>query len=360
MVIGTCPYYNTGYALFHFDTHTLFHFRETYWDGGMKILVFGAGAVGSTVGGMLALAGHDVALVGRDPHMFRTAASGLKISGLWGTHHVTTIKASKEIPAEFMPDWILLTTKTYTTREAATILAKAFPNNIPVLHLQNGVGNAEILAEVLGWPRVVSGMIIIGFQIPLAGRAVVTVQGDSIKIGRWDGTLDDRVRDIVKAFADAKMPVELVTNISAHLWGKALYSSALNPLSGILGVHYGQLLEPDSWAIIKTVIGEAFEVLDAEKQTLFWPIPEVYLDYLRTKQVPATFNHKASMLSDLRHARPTEIDSINGAFCRLGRKHKIETPVNDTLVALVKALELNNSRGIAHPTMQSPDEPPKE
>ncbi len=318
----------------------------------MRILVFGAGAVGSTIGGMLGLADHDVALVGRDPHMSRIAASGLKISGLWGTHHVTTLKASKEIPAGFTPDFILLTTKSYATREAAEILIKAFPKAIPVLHLQNGVGNAETLADVLGWPRVVSGMIIIGFQVPLAGRCVVTVQGDSIKIGRWDGTMDDTTQQMVKAFAEAKMPVDAVSDVSKHLWGKALYSAALNPLSGILGVHYGQLKEKDSWDIITQVIEEAFRVLQAEKQPLFWSTSQAYLTHLGTQQIPATFDHKASMLSDLRHARTTEIDAINGVLCRLGRKHQIPTPVNDTLVSLVKALEVNGKQGIGHPTMQ--------
>ena len=59
----------------------------------MKILVFGAGAVGSTVGGMLARAGHEVTLVGRNPHMMRIAASGLRIKGLWGDHLVKNLRA---------------------------------------------------------------------------------------------------------------------------------------------------------------------------------------------------------------------------------------------------------------------------
>jgi len=126
----------------------------------MKILVFGAGAVGSTIGGMLAHAGHEVTLVGRDPHMTRIAASGLKITGLWGDHHVTTLTTSNSIP-DVTPDWILLTVKAFDTEAAAKLLAQRFPKDIPVLHLQNGVGNAELLAQALGWPRVISGMIII-------------------------------------------------------------------------------------------------------------------------------------------------------------------------------------------------------
>src|SRR5437762_3159632 len=203
----------------------------------MKILVFGAGAVGSTLGGMLAEAGHAVTLVGRDPHMRRIREAGLKISGLWGDYHVTQIQAGAEIP-QGAPDWILLTTKSYDTAGAAKVLAQKFPRDIPVLHLQNGVGNAEILASQLGWPRVISGMIIIGFQIPLAGRTVVTVSADKIKIGRRDGTLDAPVHAIVEAFNAAKMPAEAVTDVQKQLWGKVLYNASLNALAGIVGVKY--------------------------------------------------------------------------------------------------------------------------
>src|SRR4029077_8242569 len=97
----------------------------------MKILVFGAGAVGSTVGGMLARAGHEVTLVGRDPHMARIGASGLKISGLWGEHHVTTLKTATSIPDGSF-DGVLLTVKAYDTEAAAKTLAQRFPKDIPV------------------------------------------------------------------------------------------------------------------------------------------------------------------------------------------------------------------------------------
>lgn len=302
---------------------------------------------------MLAKSGHAVTLVGRNPHMSRIAASGLKISGLWGDHHVTTLKAGTEIPEDCTPEWILLTTKTYDTADAAQTLATRFPQPIPILHLQNGIGNAEIIAQAVGWPRVVSGMIIIGFQIPLAGRTVVTVQADSVKIGRKDGTRDEQVRQIAQMFNEAQIPAEAVTNIQTHLWGKVLYNAALNPLGGILGVPYGQLLDPYPWSIIEQIVEEAYAALQKEAQPLFWSTAKEYLAHLRTVQVPATFDHKPSMLSDLNHARRTEIDSLNGALSALGRKHKIPTPVNDTLIAIIHAFEENSKKGLLQPRYTS-------
>jgi len=318
----------------------------------LKILVYGAGAVGSTVGGMLAKAGHAVTLVGRDPHMSRITTSGLKISGLWGDHHVTSLKAGTEIPPDASPDWILLTTKAYATAEAAQTFRQRFPQDIPVLHLQNGIGNAEALAEALGWPRVLSGMIIIGFHLAMAGRTVVTVSADKIKIGRKDGTLDARVQALVQAFNEAGMPAEAVKDVQTQLWGKVLYNASLNALAGILGVNYGELLEQHPLALIQKVVHEAYAALQAEKVAVSWPTPEAYLEHLRTFQVPATFDHKPSMLSDLHHGRRTEIDFINGALTALGRKHKISMPVNETLISLAHALEANGQKGILHPSLQ--------
>ena len=89
------------------------------------------------------------------------------------------------------------------------------------------------LSEVFGESRVISGMIIIGFQVPLAGRAVVTVQADSVKIGRRSRAIDAPVRQIVEQFNRAQIPAEAVENIQAHLWGKALYNGSLNALGFI-------------------------------------------------------------------------------------------------------------------------------
>jgi 2-dehydropantoate 2-reductase len=320
-----------------------------------KVLVFGAGAVGSTIGGMLAQAGHNVTLVGRNPHMMRIGASGLRISGLWGEHHVTTLKTATTLPAE-TPDWILLTTKAYDTEEAGRVLARAFPRDVPILHLQNGIGNAERLATVLGWPRVLSGMIIIGFQITMAGQTRVTVSADKIKIGRKDGAMDPILQNMAAAFNAAHMPAEAVPDIQKHLWGKVLYNASLNALGGILGVKYGDLLDPHPWTLIERIIQEAFQALNAEGQALAWRTPPDYLGHLRNSQIPATFEHKPSMQADLQHGRRTEIDFINGALIDLGRRHGVPMPVNETLVAMVHALEENGRKGVLHPTLQQTEE----
>jgi len=123
------------------------------------------------------------------------------------------------------------------------------------------------------------------------------------------------------------------------IWAKALYSAALNPLSAIFRVTYGKLPHPYSFAIIEDLIREAFTVAAAEKVELFWARAEEYLDYLRRKQIPQTEKHRSSMLNDIERGKKTEIDFLNGVFVDLGKKHNIPTPVNETIVRLIKFME---------------------
>jgi len=126
--------------------------------------------------------------------------------------------------------------------------------------------------------------------------------------------------------------------ISRGTSGKALYNAALNPLGAILGVNYGKLANESSWKIIEKIIEEAFCVANAKGVELFWETPEEYLDYLSNEQLPPTAQHRPSMLHDLKKGK-TEIDFLNGAFVKLGKERGIETPVNETVVNLVKFFE---------------------
>ena len=124
-----------------------------------------------------------------------------------------------------------------------------------------------------------------------------------------------------------------------HIWAKALYSAALNPLSAIFKVTYGKLAQPHAFAIIEALIHEAFAVADAERVRLFWDRADDYLAYLRDIQIPQTEEHHSSMLNDIERGGNTEIAFLNGVFVELGKKHHIPTPVNDTIVRMIKFLE---------------------
>ena len=128
-------------------------------------------------------------------------------------------------------------------------------------------------------------------------------------------------------------------NIRGALWGKTLYNCALNPIGAIMEVPYGELLDEYSWSIIRDIVHEAFEVCRAEGITLEWASPEEYIRYLHDVQIPSTAGHHSSMYQDLSAGKKTEIDFINGAVVEKGRMHGINTPVNSTIVNMIKFRE---------------------
>jgi 2-dehydropantoate 2-reductase len=121
------------------------------------------------------------------------------------------------------------------------------------------------------------------------------------------------------ALAAAGIPAEPTADLPAELWGKALYNAALNPLGALLGARYGELpAYPDTRAIMDTVIEEAFAVARAEGVALRWPDAVAYRDAFYGRLVPATAEHRSSMLQDIERGRPTEIDAINGQIAARG------------------------------------------
>lgn len=314
----------------------------------------GAGALGTAFGGMLADAGHDVTLIGREKHIKPIRERGLRISGIWGSHVIKNMVAMSELNANCEPDAdadvVLLTAKSFDTEKAMQELQPLIADNSVVISLQNGIGNEEIIARYVGKERTMGGTVITGFEMPKHGEVEVTVSAATTKIGELNNEITQRLRKIVAIFNDAGMPSDAVDNIQMHIWAKALYSAALNPLSAIFRVEYGKLTDPHSFAIIEALIHEAFEVAKAEGVELFGNNAEEYLAYLRREQIPPTEKHHSSMLNDIKRGKKTEIDFLNGVFVTLGKRHNISTPVNETIVREIKFLESTKNHEISQET----------
>ncbi len=125
----------------------------------------GAGALGSAFGGMLAEAGHDVTLIGRERYMKPIKDKGLIISGLWGSHVTRNIRATTELDGRDNPEVVLLTTKSFDTETAVRALQPLISDDLDtvVVSLQNGIGNEECIAQYVGEARTLGGMCITGF-----------------------------------------------------------------------------------------------------------------------------------------------------------------------------------------------------
>lgn len=307
-----------------------------------RILVAGAGALGSVFGGFLRRAGYDVTLLGRAAHVDTIATGGLFIDGIWGEHHVGGFTVARE-PAEVRGehDLVLVTVKSYDTRAMAEAVADRVADAGVAVSLQNGLGNVEALESVLGPERVLGARVIFGAVVTSPGRVRVTVIADPNALGAMQPGLHPRRDDLARRWAAAidaaGVPTVYAEDIAAKLWAKVFYNAALNPLGALLGLHYGALPErEDSRAVMDRVIDEAFAVARAEGVALPWSSAEAYREEFYGRLVPSTYDHRSSMLQDIERGRRTEIDAINGEVWRRGRRHGIATPANELLTRLVR------------------------
>lgn len=309
----------------------------------MRVLIVGAGAVGQGLGGFLAAGGHDVTLLLRPRFREAIAREGLALDGVLGERRIAPGQVhlageEGELDAEY--DFVLVCVKSYDTPTAGPIAARAAGETGVVVSAQNGYGNVETLSESIDGDRVLCARVITGFEIPRPGRVHVSVHADAVHVGSFRRGDHPAAAVLAGALAAAGVPCEAVADIQADLWGKILYNCALNPLGAILGVQYGALGErEDTRAVMDTIIDEVFAVVRAGGFACPWPDAQAFRRVFYRRQLPATYDHHPSMLQDLRAGKPTEIDALNGAVVRLGRRLGVPTPVNHALAAMVRFRE---------------------
>ena len=207
--------------------------------------------------------------------------------------------------------------------------------------LSECLGNAEIIAEAVGWERTVGARAIFGARIPAPGAVEVTVIASPTALGVYtDAAPAARVRAIAAAMDAAGVPTVYSENIRAVQWAKVMYNCALNPLSALLDVPYGRLAEfSASKRMMDLVVEEVYAVAAARGIALEPDTAAAYLELFYGKMLPPTATHYASMREDLLQHRRTEIDALNGAVVRFGEACGVPCPVNATLSALIRERE---------------------
>ena len=304
----------------------------------MNIVVMGAGALGSVIGGFLSK-NNNVTLIGRLPHVNKIKKSGLEISGIWGEHvfHPSACVSPEEVKET--PELIIITTKAYDTARAVELLECIISKETYVMSMQNGIGNEEIIANSIGSGKTLGGMAIFGAIMVEPGHSKVTVYASECLVGSLTGDMKVAER-IAKTLNNAGIPTIATEDIIREKWMKAFYNIALNPLSAILDKEYGFLgKHEEAKKIITHLLKEAFEVAKAEGVNLKYDW-RAYYDYLMNRQLPPTASHLSSMLQDLKKGKKTEIDYLNGAIVKLGRKHGVKTPANEIIANIIKLMEV--------------------
>jgi 2-dehydropantoate 2-reductase len=205
--------------------------------------------------------------------------------------------------------------------------------------LQNGLGNYETLTRSLGLDRVALGTTTTGATLLAPGLARAGGEG-VISIQRnqaLGGFLSESKDPLEAGLRSAGFNVQMVENAQSLIWGKLIINAAINPLTALLRVTNGQLLEnPSARELMETLAKEVTQVANAENVSLPFPDAVAAVEDVARK----TAQNHSSMLQDvLRNAR-TEIDAINGAVVQAAQRHGLDVPVNWMCWKLVKALTL--------------------
>ena len=317
------------------------------YNGGMNILLYGAGAVGLGLASCLLKSGEQVDLIGRRETVDALQQNGLQRTGLFGDFTAApesfgAYASIKELPPTDY-DCILVCTKSFDTLTAAQQIAgMPLLNNAssPIVLCQNGWGNAEIFAETFPKDRIKSARVITGFRRPQKHQVDITVHADAIHLGSLFSGDVSGLAPLSAAIDAGGIPCQVTSTVSQDLWAKMLYNCMLNGLSTVFDVPYGVLGEsPHTRELMENIAHEVYAVMTAAGYATHWTSAEDYIDTFYKHQLPPTTSHEPSMLQDIRAGKQTEIDALNGAVMQLGQKHNLPVPYNIAIYRIIKFME---------------------
>jgi len=293
------------------------------------ILIVGTGALATLFAARLSASGHPITMLG-------TWADGLNALNENGARLVDADGAEHAYPVDATSDsadcqgarFALVLVKSWQTERVTGQLADCLAEDGLALTLQNGMGNRELLAGTLGQPRVALGVTTTGAT--LLGPGLARAGGEGV----ISVEAHPRLRPLKDALRGAGFNVQVVNDADALVWGKLVINAAINPLTALLRVPNGELLQrPAAHKMMGVLAREAAAVATA--QGIHLP----FKDAMQAAEDVArkTASNHSSMFQDIRRGAPTEIDAICGAITKTGEKLGVSTPVNRVCWHLTRA-----------------------
>jgi len=288
----------------------------------MKIGIIGPGALGCLFAAKFVRAGHDIMLADYKPERAkRISENGISVEegdAVWNV----PVYAGCDFRSHF--DLLLVLVKAHSTGSLA------LPPGTTVLSLQNGLNNAETLCAKIGADNLLAGTTSLAVTSLGEGRVRYVAPG-VCRFGAWGGA---DAAPATRVLREAGFEVELVEKPAAAIWQKAAVNAGINPLTALLNVPNGKLLEnEEARALLGELVREAADVAGAEGFPLDAPLD------LAESVCRATAENISSMLQDVRNGKRTEIGALNGEIVRRGETHGLDVGVNRTVLRLVKVLE---------------------
>jgi 2-dehydropantoate 2-reductase len=302
----------------------------------MKVAVVGAGAMGSLFGAMLAEAGNEVWLYDVWlEHVQTINQNGLQIEREGKTRTVK-IKATADPQQIGQAELVIIFVKSSQTNLAAETARTIAGSKGSVMTLQNGMGNADAVAEFIEPERILAGTTSHGATLLGAGSIRHAGSGPTT-IGAWCQTKDSlqRAGQLAEFFNRAGIKTKSVADVRSVVWNKLLINIGINAITALTHIKNGQILDLEiTRELSRNAVAEAVNVARAENI-------KIQDDALERvfKVAEATARNRSSMGQDVDHRRQTEIAAINGFIVREAKRLGLAVPVNFTLTALVQTLE---------------------
>lgn len=299
-------------------------------DQNIKILIVGSGAMACLFAARLSTAGVPIAMLGG-------WQEGIAAIRRFGVRMIDQDGALRTYPVQIFSDHQLLKNipyaialvKSYQTHRTALQLRECLSQNGLLLTLQNGIGNREQYEHSLGKERVSVGVTTTGATQIKPGMVEPAGEGPIFL------SQHARLPGLHKYLNQAQFQLEIIEDADSLLWGKLVINAAINPLTALLRLPNGEILErPGARDLLRYAALEAAGVTKSLGIKLPYPDPvEAVEDTARR-----TALNFSSMLQDVQRGTLTEIDAICGAITRAGENAGIPTPVNRTLWQLISAL----------------------
>jgi len=304
----------------------------------MKIVIVGAGALGTLLAALLSKTKSDIWILEKDKARANVLSrDGITVEGL--SNFKAQVKATTDHEEIGSADLVIISVKSYNTKEASLCAKPLISDNTAVLTLQNGIGNIEVISEVAGAERVLGGVTNLGATLLGTGKVRYAGKGETT-IGRMDGQMPVVTRSVREIFNKAGLDTKISRDIKGVLWSKLIINAGINALTALTRLPNGKLVEFEGTRkLMREASAEAVKVAKRKRIKLIYDDPLAKVEAV----CEATSANISSMLQDILKKKRTEIDFINGVIVRHGQELGVPVPVNSMLVDLVKSIEAGYS-----------------
>jgi 2-dehydropantoate 2-reductase len=303
----------------------------------MRCVILGAGAMGSLFAAHLARTDAETWVC--DPwaeHIDAIRRGGLRVTRE-GVETSLPLQATTDPGEPGAADVLMLWVKYHQTARALESAAPLVGPSTVIVTLQNGLGNVELVRERFPASRVLYGLTTLTSELLGPGRIEASYAGRG-ETSFWslDGRRDAQMEAVRDLLERAGIHAIIAPDIEVTIWKKLVVNCGLNTLCAITGLTVGGLAErPEAWALLDGIADEIVALAEARGIPLGRAAAHEYLRWVAHEARA----HEPSMLIDVRHRRPTEIECLNGAILRECDRRGIAAPYNRAVYSLIKVLE---------------------